>query len=128
MLLGTVPLDAERRLAKSTSEVRFLVHAADSTVVSTTIGSHRCRVPKAALTGLTQHGLACLSVVPQEGGVTRYHLDVNCVISQERAHHMWCADEAERDAWYKCLQEEVGLAEVGAGSPGKRAPSPDNFE
>ena len=70
----------------------------------------------------------CLSAVPQEGGVTRYHLDVNCVISQERAHHMWCADAAERDAWYQCLQEEVGLAEVGAGSPGKRAPSPDNFE
>ena len=60
--------------------------------------------------------------------MTRYHLDVNCVISQERAHHMWCADAAERDAWYRCLQEEVGLAEVGAGSPGKRAPSPDNFE
>ena len=69
-----------------------------------------------------------MSVVRQEGGVRRYHLDVNCVISQERAHHMWCADEAERDAWYRCLQEEVGLAEVGAGSPGKRAPSPDNFE
>ena len=30
MLLGTVPLDAERRLAKSTSEVRCLVLAADS--------------------------------------------------------------------------------------------------
>ena len=41
---------------------------------------------------------------------------------------MWCAEEAERDAWYQCLQEEVGLAEVGAGSPGKRAASPDNFE
>ena len=125
MLLGTVPLDAERRLAKSTSEVRCLVLAADSSIVPTKVGSHRCRVQKAVL---TQHGLACLSVVRQEGGVTRYHLDVNCVISQERAHHMWCAEEAERDAWYQCLQEEVGLAEVGVGSPGKRAPSPDNFE
>ena len=125
MLLGTVPLDAERRLAKSTSEVRCLVPAVDSTVVCRPSGSHRFRLSKATL---TQHGLACLSVVPQEGGVTRYHLDVNCVISQERAHHMWCADEAERDAWYKCLQEEVGLAEVGAGSPAKRAASPDNFE
>ena len=127
MLLGTVPLDAERRLAKSTSEVRCLVPAADSSIVSTNRLSPMSSV-KSRADGADVTRPCLLVVVRQEGGVTRYHLDVNCVISQERAHHMWCADEAERDAWYQCLQEEVGLAEVGVGSPGKRAPSPDNFE